>query len=443
MIGTIDVEINAAHPEMPLAEFAAFVNSPSHVRVRNVPRGVGNWQITAVYLSVNYPDNSLPSVSLTHVGALWTGTIGGSAVAGRSVNGYQITADGVDEDGNPIIGYVLGVGNVYILNRDGSITVGETTYYLHLLDDVPTKPKKSDVCKIDGTLKWYDGTAWQQFGAAVVPPSTDPADEGKAADAKATGDALATKRSMTDMRVPGAPYIDGGGNAVGKMYLDGQEMTFDNYYDPFWHALDGSFQVFISALGSYSVEYWEGSSPDPLEGTFTLSAANGYTATVLGHVVTGYAGTLLTRNDFSSLPSADLDPEETGITELCAAMNTIKNLLRPAAICAALLSVTAFAASVDSNKLVNLKGASNVVTRVDFSGLANAADIASATNALSQQMAPAIAAKASAAQVTNIVHDLSLGGIWDSSLQVWWTPRMVNGSLTYHATTNVNLNAED
>ena len=47
----------------------------------------------------------------------------------------------------------------------------------------------------------------------------------------------------------------------------------------------------------------------------------------------------------------------------------------------------------------------------------------------------------SAATVTNIVRDLSLGGIWDSQLEVWWTPRMRNGSLTYEATTNVNLNA--
>ena len=39
--------------------------------------------------------------------------------------------------------------------------------------------------------------------------------------------------------------------------------------------------------------------------------------------------------------------------------------------------------------------------------------------------------------VTNIVRDLSLGGIWDAELQVWWTPRMRNGSLTYEATTNV------
>lgn len=52
-------------------------------------------------------------------------------------------------------------------------------------------------------------------------------------------------------------------------------------------------------------------------------------------------------------------------------------------------------------------------------------------------------AKADGDTVTNIVRDLSLGGIWDEQIQVWWTPRMRNGSLTYEATTNVNLNAED
>lgn len=44
--------------------------------------------------------------------------------------------------------------------------------------------------------------------------------------------------------------------------------------------------------------------------------------------------------------------------------------------------------------------------------------------------------------VTNIVRECSLGGIWDAELEVWWTPVMVGGSLTYQATTNVNLNAE-
>lgn len=44
---------------------------------------------------------------------------------------------------------------------------------------------------------------------------------------------------------------------------------------------------------------------------------------------------------------------------------------------------------------------------------------------------------------TNVVRECSLGGIWDTELQVWWTPVMSNGKLTYQATTNVNLNAEN
>lgn len=47
-----------------------------------------------------------------------------------------------------------------------------------------------------------------------------------------------------------------------------------------------------------------------------------------------------------------------------------------------------------------------------------------------------------AEDVTNVVRACSLGGIWDRELEVWWTPVMVGGSLTYQATTNVNLNAE-
>jgi len=43
--------------------------------------------------------------------------------------------------------------------------------------------------------------------------------------------------------------------------------------------------------------------------------------------------------------------------------------------------------------------------------------------------------------VTAAIREQSLGGIWDAELEVWWTPRMRNGNLTYEATTNVNLNA--
>lgn len=46
-------------------------------------------------------------------------------------------------------------------------------------------------------------------------------------------------------------------------------------------------------------------------------------------------------------------------------------------------------------------------------------------------------------EVEDTIREKSLGGIWDAELEVWWTPVMRNGSLTYQATTNVNLNAEN
>lgn len=46
-------------------------------------------------------------------------------------------------------------------------------------------------------------------------------------------------------------------------------------------------------------------------------------------------------------------------------------------------------------------------------------------------------------EVENKIREKSLGGIWDAQLEVWWTPVMRNGALTYQATTNVNLNAEN
>jgi hypothetical protein len=43
----------------------------------------------------------------------------------------------------------------------------------------------------------------------------------------------------------------------------------------------------------------------------------------------------------------------------------------------------------------------------------------------------------------DVVREKSLGGIYDTELEVWWTPKMENGALRLLATTNVNLNAEN
>jgi len=161
MIGVIDVVIQAANPSMPLFPMRAYVNSPSSIRLRNVPRKIGDWNIERVYFTAAYPDGSIKTANCVLVGGVWVGTIEGSTISGKSENGFTVYADGKDEHGLPVTGYVLGKGLIEILDADGTITPGETTYYVHLLDAQPTSPKEGDMWK-DSSGVWYiyqDGTA--------------------------------------------------------------------------------------------------------------------------------------------------------------------------------------------------------------------------------------------------------------------------------------------
>lgn len=161
MIAIVPVEIQAANPSMPLYPWRAYVNSPSSLRVRNVPRKVGNWSIDRVYVTAAYPDNSIKTAECVLVGGVWVCTIEGSTSPGESQNGYTIYADGVDENGDRVTGYVLGKGCISILENDGTITPGETTYYVHLLSSQPASPKEGDLWQLSGSWYiWQDGTAY-------------------------------------------------------------------------------------------------------------------------------------------------------------------------------------------------------------------------------------------------------------------------------------------
>ena len=216
MIATIDIKVNAAHPNIPLAPLYAFEGSPSSVRVRNVPQRVGKWDITAVSVTIAMPDNSSTTVPAVAVGGFWVATLPSCDETGYCAAGLQVTADGTDENGAAVSGYCLGVGDVTILPRDATAVSNGTRYYLHYVAEQPANPNPGDMCYIDGAPKWYDGTAWQTFagGASIdiVAPSTDPSASGKAADAKATGDALAGKLTraeaeagFTEWNLEGAP----------------------------------------------------------------------------------------------------------------------------------------------------------------------------------------------------------------------------------------------
>ena len=133
---------------MPLYPMNAYINSPTSIRIRNVPKKIGQWKITKVYFTATYPDNKILTVDCVQVNNVYVGTIEGSSTSGKSQNGYTIFADGIDEKGNPVNGYVLGKGDIYILDADSTLTPLETaSYYLHLVDANTPDKKKGDVFK--------------------------------------------------------------------------------------------------------------------------------------------------------------------------------------------------------------------------------------------------------------------------------------------------------
>ncbi|MBQ1428037.1 MAG: hypothetical protein IIZ06_00065, partial [Kiritimatiellae bacterium] len=182
MIRPIQITLNAAHPELPLVEASTFVGSPSTAFVRGVPATVGSWSITAVRLVFAYPDNSIVTANCVNAASgVWVGTIAPTATSGRTANGYQVLADGIDENGNAVTGYVLGMGDLAVYTRDLTIDgAAGVKWYLHYFDTAPATPKKGDVAKVNGLICLYDGTAWVSFGDGPGFSTDAPAMDGTA-----------------------------------------------------------------------------------------------------------------------------------------------------------------------------------------------------------------------------------------------------------------------
>lgn len=161
MISTIDIRCNAAHPEMPLMPFVAFKTSPSSVRILDVPKKIGNWNITEVFVKVQYPDNSYSTKSCVRSGNVWVGTLDGTDTTGTVANGFMIGANGIDENGDEVSGYILGVGDVKILDADGSFHPDVTSFYMKMFQEQPDEPNIGDAYFEDDILKVYDGTQWK------------------------------------------------------------------------------------------------------------------------------------------------------------------------------------------------------------------------------------------------------------------------------------------
>ena len=161
MIGVLEVKISAHAPNMALCPCFTFKGSPSSLRIMGCPKQIGQWRITDVYATFHYPDDSEKTKLSVREGNVYVATVDGCQTTGKVENGLTISANGIDEDGNAVTGYVLGRGDIYVMEGD-SVVPDPTTVknYLKLCDSLPDAPAKGDAYFQNDMLVIYDGTNW-------------------------------------------------------------------------------------------------------------------------------------------------------------------------------------------------------------------------------------------------------------------------------------------
>lgn len=170
MIGTISIKCNAAHPEIALPTIYTHADSPSSIRIIDVPKKIGNWQITSVYVNVIYPDGTTLNKQCVLTGGAWVATIEGNDTVGETKNGFTILANGTDELGNDVSGYVLGVGGVKVIQSNPAVDPEEQYTLLRLYEQEPTELKDGATYIDDGHLAVYaDGDVVKCANESDIP----------------------------------------------------------------------------------------------------------------------------------------------------------------------------------------------------------------------------------------------------------------------------------
>lgn len=163
MIGTINVEIQAASPNMPLCPVFVFRDSFQLISVAGVPDKIGDWNIEKVWIQVEFPDNTGKTFSCiesrwNQKKTLWTTIVSASSTVGSTSNGFTVV--GQDKDGNQ---YILGKGDFHVLDSDWIVKPGEQKWTMRLVEAKSDNPSRGDVFLDDcGSLHVYDGEEWRE-----------------------------------------------------------------------------------------------------------------------------------------------------------------------------------------------------------------------------------------------------------------------------------------
>ena len=143
------------------------------MRIIGVPRSIGNWNITNVRVVAQYPDNTTVEKVAVRTGSVWVATFDGCEIAGKVGNGLSIIADGIDEDGNEVSGYVLGKGDLFIIENDTDVSRLLDKIAVRYIEDIPDVPTKGDLMNSNGELRLFDGEDWLVISTTEPPPVYD------------------------------------------------------------------------------------------------------------------------------------------------------------------------------------------------------------------------------------------------------------------------------
>ena len=160
MIATIDIKTTASQPQKPLTPLFSFQGSSSSLRILDIPKSLGQWAITSVSVRVQYPDNQTIEKQATRSGNVWVATIEGCDVAGKVIGGYEIVASGTDENGEETGDFIIGKGDVYILedSKDIKALVGKNA--VRFLNELPSNPVVGDMMYLNNKIQIFDGEKW-------------------------------------------------------------------------------------------------------------------------------------------------------------------------------------------------------------------------------------------------------------------------------------------
>lgn len=106
---------------MPLQPVFSFKGSPSSIRLMDVPKKISQWDINRVYIKVLSPNNETTITDCVRSGSVWVGTFKGCDIVGKVSKGIEVLADGVDENEVHVEGYVLGVSDYIVMDKNQDI----------------------------------------------------------------------------------------------------------------------------------------------------------------------------------------------------------------------------------------------------------------------------------------------------------------------------------